>query len=177
MCNFITATLPAGADTPPFRAAVEAAGLSFAPLHNRHVQAQLHPAEGYFHATRAHCDCSSELGGGPTQMRQKDQRQRLRAKGWSEAKIAAWERTQGPRPRSREDVASSGDPTREHWLRFLDEVLTQRHVHYVGLLQHQYRSCTADEHFEITRERRTLAEVAARAFQWRSDVLYEIVAG
>lgn len=174
MCNFITATLPAGADTPAFRAAVDAAGLCFAPLRNRYIQTQLHPTEAYFHATRGHCDCSSGLGRRPDARQVDDQSKKLRARGWSEAKIAAWQRTQGPRPKSREELEQRGDLTLDNWLTFLRIVLPR--AGYVGLLQHQYRSSTVDERFEITRERRRVSELEKQVFPWRENVLYEIVA-
>lgn len=178
MCNFITATLPEGADTAEFRAAVAAAGLRFAPLVNPAMQARLLPKEAYFHATRAQCDCSSGLRGPPPPPRLDEQVKKLRAKGWSEAKVAAWLRTQGPRPEEATGRAvRRGELAYEAWLSFLRAALSLRGARYVGLLQHHYRSSTDDEDFVIARERRTLTELAARAIPWEDDVLYEIVPG
>lgn len=177
MCNFITATLPAGADSASFREAVKAAGLGFVPIENRYVQAQLLPNESYFQATRAMCDCTTGLRSRDVSDPKYDRTKKLRAKGWSEAKIAAWERTQGPRPRSRDEVARTGDLSLAQWLAFLRAALAHRHVPYVGLFQRQYRGSIYDEEFEIRRERRAVSELAQQTFSWRDDTLYEFVAG
>ncbi|MCA9579080.1 MAG: hypothetical protein KC668_26810 [Myxococcales bacterium] len=173
MCTFITATLPASADTPRFRALVQEHGLAFAPLHNAHVSALLTPSERYYRATRAHCDCGSSLRGPRAEKRLDSQIAGLRAKGWSESKIDKWRRSKEPgRPRERGRAVH--EPTYDAWVSFLAAALALDEVRHVGLLQHHYRGAVTDEVFQFTRAPRTLAEVREGSLAWKHNVLYEV---
>ncbi|MEZ4328444.1 MAG: hypothetical protein R3B40_24695 [Polyangiales bacterium] len=173
MCTFITATLPASADTPRFRALVQEHGLAFAPLHNAHVSALLTPSERYYRATRAQCDCRCSLPGPPHRRPLNAQVAALRAKGWSESKIDKWRRSKEPGP-PRETVRAAHEPSYDTWVGFLTAALALDEVRHVGLLKHDYRGAIDDEAVPFTRAPRTLAEVRERSLVWLEDVLYEV---
>jgi hypothetical protein len=180
MCHFITAILPKEADTPSLDVIARKHHRQFEPLSNLSIEAQLRPGERYFLTTLGHCDCGTALGAGARDESQ-DSRdhhaglKQLRAKGWSETKIARW-LEQKQQVSARDDrVCSSRDiPRTEDWRQFIEEVLESGLTSYLGVLLHWYsgplsaRIQLAGRQVVVLRDMTegTLAEV-------KEDVIYE----
>jgi hypothetical protein len=98
MCDYITATLSAGADRVGLMPIVKRHHLDFTTIPNETVIAQLHPGETYHHATRSMCDCGTGLGSLATAHESQGESDRavarkvrkLQSKGWSKTKIDRW---------------------------------------------------------------------------------------
>ena len=151
MCHFITAVLPCDARSPELEALVTRHRLSFTPCQNVHVQAQLRPGENYVHGTRGNCDCGSPLffgaGERSSEVIEREVR-KFRKKGWSEAKIARWVASTGPRPHQatewRDRCWTVGQ-----WADFLDQALALPRIPYVGILGHWYSGDVGSDEFTI----------------------------
>lgn len=176
MCNFITAVLPVRADNNAFRTLVDKHHLLFAPLSNPHLLAQLEPGEGYFHATRATCDCVTGLVGSVKSRDREGAVRKLRQKGWSDAKVARWLQATAKVPD--ESRAKQAELSHGAWAAFIGEALLLSSVPYLGLLQHSYKRSTHDEAFALKgRVQHSLEEFQRRSFVWQAKVVYVFKGG
>src|SRR5262249_14315957 len=148
------------------------------------VQQQLPPGDRYLCLTRKQCDCGTVLGclreePGVDAKRLEAKCQQLRARGWSEAKIARWrlDKQQGG-----ERVARQADEGRrnrleeaEQWLDFLRALLAVPGATRAGLLLHWYRGGPAEERLQIQRRQSVRLDEATPELLMRidEDVLYE----
>jgi hypothetical protein len=142
MCCFFTAVLPQEADVAALDALARAHGRQFLPQPNPGIEAQLHKSERYFLTTTGFCDCGTALGArGRRHLGKSPDRQagikRLRATGWSEAKIArslAQQEDAAARAEKLRGAHDVREPT--EWLEFIGEVLNSSLTPYLGILLH-----------------------------------------
>ena len=123
MCLFITGVLAKAADTPSYRAVVEAHHLAFHTIHNPHIDSQLEPTERYVRVTRGHCDLSTMLGSLHTRQPKERDIAKLRRKGWSDTKIQRW--LQSKEHGVRAPATPQGELTRDEWMAFLRDALDE----------------------------------------------------
>ena len=144
MCHFVTAVLPVAADVSRLDAIARRHHRQLQALANSSIEAQLLPNERYFLTTLEHCDCGTALGahsrtkttgtGGHN-----SELERLRARGWSEAKLTKWlEQKQRVSARNARVRSSQEAPDTSHWRRLIEEILNSGLTRYVGLLLHMY---------------------------------------
>jgi hypothetical protein len=176
MCTYVTGVLDATADTASFRNLVAKYRLRFESINNPNIMPQLRAGERYYHVTYNPCDCSTTLKHreNPSGPSERDI-EKLRTKGWSEAKIARWtesKRSAGDRPPPRGDGLSQ-----DEWFAFIDEVLGLQRNQYLGLMMHFYKWSTHNEAFTIQdRVRIRPTEIRTHGFCWKENVLYDICA-
>ena len=191
MCDYITATLPAGADLVGLMPIVKRYHLDFTPIPNENVIAQLQPVETYHNATGSKCDCGTGLGSIAAAHETKGESGRavarkvrkLQSKGWSKTKIDRWlaqnEETQLNRQRVaahreqwyREQYTSDA----ERWLGIVSEMLESGKTLSVGLLIHWYSRKLESERIKLKKRcRASIADVSPEfMLQMEHDVLYE----
>lgn len=172
MCRFITALVHADADLAALQAIAQRHGRRLLPTSNPSIERECGPGLRYCLTTPEHCDCDTPLGA-RLRERTKDPveaAQRMRRKGWSEAKI---ERALAQRQSAREAHAPSQDPCAP-WLALIRDVLTQTRSTRFGLLMHWYGGPLEDDIVLSDRQSLPLAELNTQLLgQLRDDVLYE----
>ena len=149
MCTFISLFLAASVDRAAMARVAEAHGLALSAQENAAVSRQLQEGEALYLSTKGHCDCGTALGsqvrgsGGPSRS---DAAARLRAKGWSEAKIARSlaQSEEHELARSRQAQANSAAEL-ERWYEFLGAATARGNAPYVGLLIHDYRGPLSED--------------------------------
>src|SRR5688572_15732863 len=90
MCHFITAVIPPEVAPDAAAALFAAHRLGFVVLQNPNVAAQLSDGERHILTTRGHCDCGTVLGSHREAANHERELEKLRKKGWGEAKIERW---------------------------------------------------------------------------------------
>jgi hypothetical protein len=190
MCLYITATLPPRTRPEAIRAVVERHRLSFEPINNPSVQAQLSRGEAYVRATRSYCDCGTILGSAHTirsQLKSVSSKvERLKSRGWSDAKIERWLNQQGlacgsddaAEPRSEVHRVSRTSDEGSVWTATLADLLSEGRCAHVGLLLHWYSQSWEREPVNIVRAEKHPLATVDEAFLRRmeEDVLYRIAA-
>ncbi|MDR2566480.1 MAG: hypothetical protein LBC97_10610 [Bifidobacteriaceae bacterium] len=162
MCYFITATI-SGAGAAELNDVLRGAGsgVRFEPALNPHVQAQLDAGESYLAHKASGCDCDTWLGAATRHRPTADRVGRLRARGWSEARIERWLlETEGAAARlaARQASPHHGDPaTGEPWIAVIGAALSHPRVTSFGLLLHFYSGSIDAESFQFERVDRPLA--------------------
>ena len=147
MCLFITAVVPRSALCSGFDAVVARHRLAFRPCRNPHVIAQLKAGEHYTLTSAGGCDCGSPLFFAARDRIGK-QIGKLRAKGWSNAKISRW--VEDSRPRTHQQKGAQDRCwSISDWAAFLEEALAQPKVSVVGLIGHWYQGDVDSEPFVI----------------------------
>ena len=124
--------------------------------------------------TPGHCDCGTLVGANarkepPEKFARRVEK--LRKKGWSETKIAAWVATQGDRRLV--SHAATAPNELERWQRFIAELLATKDLTCVGLLLHVYRGRIDSEDVAL-RDTRTVA-LADFTDEWLSDVADDVL--
>ena len=161
------------------RQLLERYNMSFEPVANDHVRSQLPPRTLYCRATRDFCDCGTLLGSGRNDpsisenAREQRHIERLRKKGWSEAKISRWQ-SQKSLSAVNQDRSDQNETSR--WTNFLLEVLTNQYANRIGLIIHDYSGSLKSEKFSVKRLDKISAHALTQDFfkQMEADVLYEI---
>ena len=122
--------------------------------------AQLKPAEHYAHTSSGGCDCGSPLFFAARDHLEK-QIGKLRAKGWSNAKISRW--VEDSRPRAHQQKGAQDRCwSIPDWAAFLEEALALPRVSFVGLIGHWYQGDMDNDLFVINeRVAHRLAELRA----------------
>ena len=141
MCHYITGTLSKGSDVKAIATIFLRYGVGCEEIDNPHLRSQLPPGTIYISTTRMHCDCGTELGsrgekrkhGSSSEMRDLE---KLRDKGWSEAKIERWRKNKEV-ARSN-SYAKSGAVRVSDWMQCLRAALESGKTSRVGLLLHWY---------------------------------------
>jgi len=174
MCHFVTATLPAGVDLDAAAAVFEAHKCALAVVDNPHMV--LPAGDVYVSTTSGPCDCGTPLGSKPEAdgPPADSELQRLRKKGWSEAKIRRWQAQKSEvvarNTRNSDDRART--PEANEWLALITAML--RLGPRFGLLIHWYKGGVATERLDPAKERIALADLdAERLLRLSQDVLYE----
>ena len=175
VCLFVAAIIPDRAMTPEFAAIAAVHRVPKTQLSNSSLSRQLAPTEHAWITTRSHCDCGSQLFSRPKERSPEHlQReiQKLKKKGWREAKIQKWihatEASTTPRPT--ESVVSQPE-----WFAFLTETLSLNMTPYVAILGHWYRGDLSTEEIRIEdRIRRQVEELGGSGFRvLLEDTVYE----
>lgn len=146
MCHYITATLPAGADSEAAARIADRFSRAWEPVTNASLVAQLRPGEQYFCTTRAHCDCGTALGSAKSIERNastlRRKAERMKHKGWGPRKIERWldEKQKGWARRQSKQEARLDESLGEvrSWESLLRDMLSEPSLDYVGLLLHWY---------------------------------------
>lgn len=188
MCTFITAVLPAHADHAALETRLRAHRRRLRPQDNPGLKRQLASGEAPFVTTWGHCDCGTPLGrmarasGAPAD-KAASMAERMRRKGWSEAKIA---RALAQRDaadvrdaRIQADGAASDEGSdtlcADAWLLCLREVLASGGTPWIGLLHHVYDGGLDREFALHGRERWSMATLDADALaRMHADVVHVI---
>ena len=152
MCHFISAVLPASADIAALSTLAEKHGRCLRAQSNHSVQERLRAGEHYFLTTVGHCDCGTPLGAHTTSATDESHAQvsRLRAKGWSENKIARWRQQRGEHQAQRTATARAASQIGiAQWQGFISEALARSDTPYLCLLIHMY-SGALDGNIELS---------------------------
>ncbi len=186
MCHFITAVLPASADMAALDIVMRRHGRQLKPLSNPSVEAYVGRDERYYFTTRGYCDCGTALGAAADNKRSRRetidsnaQAQRLRARGWSEAKIAralaqSSEQAQRKREADERRNAETAGMAEMKWLSCLRDVLASANTDRIGLLLHWYSGPLSGRIELEGRETVRIGDVdAAMLASMSEDVLYE----
>lgn len=154
MCHYLTAALPESADLPKLRPLLKAHRQVLRPAVNAWVQAQLPPGAQYLSCTSKHCDCGTAVGWSAyheQRLPPPDDAEKLRRKGWSEARI---QRRLEERERAVEKsnlARSEGTPREEaeRWAAYIRAVLGSGEAAWFGLLLHWYCGNVETERIRI----------------------------
>jgi hypothetical protein len=180
MCHFISAVLPASADIAALTAVAERHGRRLRPQNNPSIRKKLKAGENLFLTTAGHCDCGTPLGAHAASVADDTQAQirKLRAKGWSETKIARWREQRGEHQALKAATArTASEAGIGQWQGFLAEALTRSDTPYLCLLIHMY-SGDLDGDIELSARRAVKLREADAAYlgAMSEDVLYEFQA-
>lgn len=172
MCRFITAAVSAQADLAALQAIAQRYGRRLLPTSNPNIERQLGPGLRYCLTTPAHCDCDTPLGW-RLRERAKDPTeavQRMRRKGWSDAKI---ERALAQQRSAREAHAPSPDSCAP-WLAFIRDLLGQPRSTRFALLMRWYNGRSDEDLVLADRQNVPLASLDLQLLdRMREGVLYE----
>ncbi|KRC35054.1 MULTISPECIES: hypothetical protein [unclassified Lysobacter] len=180
MCRFITATLPIAADIAALDAIARRHGRQLQPMANASIERQIGPGFRYFLTTLGHCDCGTPLGRrAPERSRREpdpaEAAQRLRRKGWSEAKIERAQAQQQAKRGAVDEVdAVAAREALAVWVAFLGEVLAYGSNARIGLLLHDYDGALSADIALLDREAVPRQALSVDLLErMREDVLYE----
>lgn len=182
MCHFILAVLPRTASPSAILAACDATRFAFTPLADGAV-APLAADEVAYRATRARCDCGTEIGADlvdPATGRSDREIHELRRaerlakrKSWSPARLARWAEERETRAAHLREAAryhADHALTAEDWCAMIRSVIEQGASLRIGLVKHFGEPESVVAH----RERVRLANLApAFLRRFEDDVLYE----
>ena len=176
MCHFITAVLPESVPLAALDAIARKHGRVFQALDNPSVQGRLRPGMRYCFTTPGHCDCGTVLGSGRRRSsRAPDwaaEEQRLRKKGWTDARIArALADKRDSVARSDEKDAQNAGTSCATWRQLIADVLAT--ALEMGLLLHSDRGpLSEDIELHGARTLRASAVTDESLEAMREDVLY-----
>ena len=183
MCIFITAIIPSTADLEKIRALSSNPLLSFSAYENISLK-KAFPDSRIGRITTRECDCETVLGysnrdsnsANSSTSPDANEINRLRSKGWSEAKI---QRALSEKSQSREQKQNSRAMMQEielqAWTQFLQLYLKANVGRSFGLLLHMYQGNLEDEPIVI-RERVSLSQFKLtdeKLLQLSEDIFYE----
>src|SRR5262245_7882388 len=159
MCTFNTIVLPRAASLEAFeRIALDSLHLRFVPQDNRAIEAAIADDARSF-VKDGYCDCGmglARLAAPPDAATTDRELRRLKAQGWSDARIARWrEQREAGATRRQADFAKHGRGAPPHvseWTATVRRLLDERVAAWVGLFTHEYRG-------DITTERVVVREV------------------
>jgi len=184
MCTFITGVLPSSERLSEIKTVGSSLGFYFQPVENDHVQAQLRRGEVYVRITRNRCDCDTILGScrpssNPDNDSHKKEREieKLRRKGWSEAKVAQHLFQKGNSQKEKHAVETESRlPFAETWTNNLKRLIESGVVMQLGILLHWYSGPLSGR---ITiRQRKTVSLTVMDPrflLELEDDVLYDFV--
>lgn len=161
---------PADADHAALAAIAQRHGRRLLPISNPSIDLQIRPGLRHYLTTPGHCDCDVLIGR-RLRERAKDTDaaiQRLRRKGWSEAKIERALAQQQDKRAQR--VVESTAP----WLAFTRDMLSQTKNTQMGLLMHHYSGALDADIVLSARESLPLPMLSEELLEGLcEDVLYE----
>lgn len=150
MCYYLIATLPSDANINSLKPIIERHQMGFDVLENKNLSNQLPKGERLFLATKNYCDCDTVIGcdtNKPETDNFEGEIQKLRQKGWGEAKIQRWKNEKSI---SVEIDIREQDRELNNWYDFIYEALKGNKTSYVGIIKHYYRDTVELENFEVT---------------------------
>jgi len=190
MCHFITATLPKDADLEKSAEVFNAYQLRFKEMENESVREHLEKGDYYIFTTKGICDCGTVLASQDPKNYQPDETdapeyidkviEKLRAKGWSDAKISRWqkeselndEKTKREEAQTHEQAMTSA----EDWVNFIQDILSSKATKRIGILVHEYKG-SLDSRIEILgKETVPLKKLGPKFLvEMHEDVIYDFV--
>jgi hypothetical protein len=147
VCQYIT--LIVRGETTHVASALWRHGRRATGINNPSVRRVLGDQEEQFLTTAGHCDCGTVLASAPAHSADYEiEAERLREKGWPEAKIE-----RRLRDRDGADERPEGEPTDSfrYWAGVLHDVIAAKGVTAAGLIVHRYLGSVADESFSLSR--------------------------
>jgi hypothetical protein len=179
MCTFVTAVLPESADLTAMAALFEKHKIGFRPISAPHALQEIASRDVLILTTSGACDCGTPLGSlrryPATDTDQ--QIEKLRKKGWSEAKIVRWREQKGmdqeKELRVRSEKAQRAQPLLEFWIEFVADVLKSGRTSRLGLLL-LWSELQYDSRRTITQEWVSLDDLSAeRLLSMEEDTIYQ----
>jgi len=187
MCHFITLVLPDAGALERCRKLPSPFGLGLARIENPWVQQALPAGAVQARASDRSCDCGTALGRlreSPGRRVERTDLDRLRARGWSERKVARWleerERVAAREARvgaGRVTETEQGWPDPDGWVARLAALLGPGVSPSVGILLHWYRGRLDTERITLVgREAWRLdADLGAALYRLPEDTLVTVV--
>jgi len=150
MCHYIT-IVAGGVSETDLDAFMRARGRRAMLLFNASVQRELRPDELHFLTTKGHCDCGTALAYSDIEERNQPEQAvaKLKAKGWSLAKIDRWlaakqkAASKAPRVEPIDSVA--------FWATLARDLKQELSPTSIGLLLHFYSDGIGEEKFPVRR--------------------------
>ncbi len=176
MCHYIFAVLPPEAKLEKMQGVIAKFGMGFQTSPN---QDEFAPISGtVYYASGRYCDCGTVLG---SRLRQDDlaaqeetinaEAQKLRRKGWSDAKIARWS---ADKDKAATKKHQPQEDNLQKWLAFLPALLELNASPWIGLFYHWY-----DNSRQVTLVRIENVNEGAITAEWLTrlepDVLYRLL--
>lgn len=190
MCHFITATLPKDADLKRAEQIFKSHHLGFREIENLSVAEHLEKDDFYILTSTGMCDCGTVLASHNPENYQFDKTQvqkykdkaieKLKAKGWSDAKIRRWQRENelyGEKQKREEEQAHEYSMTRtDDWINFIQDILTSKATKRVGILVHQYSGGLDNRIKILGKEKVELKNLTPKFLvEMSEDVIYDFV--
>lgn len=177
MCSFITAVLPAKMVSQSVKAIFHEQGFGFQPVSNASLQEILSAGDQQILTTPGTCDCGTVLGSASTgntspATRMERDLQKLRSKGWSEAKIQRWQSQREGAQHNHQRPSEA-----ERWILLIHKLLQQPQARRIGLFLHWYSASVEQERLIISDPRKVqLSELTVDFLtHLQEDVVYTFV--
>ena len=174
MCTFVLAVLPPEANNTTIAELMKAHGMLLRPASTREYNGV--PGEVFF-TTPGFCDCGTVIGseargnsGGVLRSDPATQIEKLRRKGWSQAKIARWQEQMQQNSAKRTQPA---ERELKRWQAFLPALLASNNTPWIGLFYHDYSR--TNEVSVVSKQNVSLHEEALNKellLKMQEDVLY-----
>lgn len=189
MCHFITATLPKDADLKKSKEIFKSHHLGFKEIENVSVREHLEKDDIYVLTTTGMCDCGTVLASQDKSywsddsnfQKYKDKSvEKLKAKGWSNAKIRRWQKEvelNAEKDKREEEQAHKYSMTRaEDWLNFIQELLNSKSTKRIGILVHHYSGGLDNRIKILGKEKIELKNLTPQFLvEMSEDVIYDFV--
>lgn len=177
MCYFVTAVLPAKMVSQSVKTIFHEQSFGFQVVSNASLQEILSAGDQQILTTPGTCDCGTVLGSASTGNTSPSARidrdlQKLRSRGWSDAKIQRW---QSQREEAQHNHHRPSEA--ERWVQLIHNVLEQSQAKRMGLLLHSYSASVELENVSISDSRKVqLSEVTVDFLtHLQEDVVYTFV--
>ena len=188
VCHFITAALPKNADLSLSREIFHRHKLGFELIENPSVQETLAEGDHYILTTSGMCDCGTILGSEfrePLPSAEEMEKyaratvDKLRKKGWSEAKIQRWlneaELNKEKERRGKEAGHYYNVGQASGWLEFITDFLNSKAAPRLSLLLHYYSGPLSERILLHRKETISLPHLnAASLLSMEEDVIHEV---
>jgi hypothetical protein len=167
MCHFITAICSSKTKLSDINSVGKTYGLEFEDCENEHITKQLAKTEKYLWKKSKMCDCGTSLGeasfiNDKTERVQKSEIDKLKKKGWTEAKIT---RYLADKKKSEDKIAQQNDAILnnksnelDNYVNFLQEVLKKTDTDVFGLLLHWYSKSPENENIKLADRRNIISK-------------------
>lgn len=190
MCHFITATLPKDTDLKKSEQIFKSHHLGFKEIENLSVAEHLEKGDIYILTTTGMCDCGTVLASQNTDSHSVDKTQvqkykdkaieKLKAKGWSDAKIRRWQKENGlnaEKQKLEEEQAHKYAMTRtDDWINFIQDLLNSKATKRIGILVHQYSGGLDNQIKILGKEKVELKNLTPKFLvELSEDVIYDFV--
>jgi hypothetical protein len=180
MCTFNTLLLPASASIERVNElSRELLRQTFTVQGNASIEAAVGRDARSF-AKEKHCDCGMGLAKAPPPPPPKTgpmkrKLRKLRARGWTEARLARWQAGPTATPETHVEHPSDPSPVAEKWAVLVRRILDERIAAWVGVLTHGYHGSIATERIKCTAKK--VVGVPAKQFEEiEEDIVYVFAA-
>ena len=188
MCHFITVTLPKDADLKRSKEIFKLHHLGFKEIENASVREYLETDDIYILTTTGMCDCGTVLASQKNdsfddfdfQKYLEKSIEKLKAKGWSDAKILRWKKEadlNAEKSKREEEQSQEYSVKRaEDWTNFIDEILNSKSTKRIGILIHEYSGGLDNRIKILGKETIKLKNLTPQFLvEMREDVIYDFV--